>query len=260
MWFFSPPSESKFRKAVGGLVVMMMILLLFRAVSYQHFVIPSGSMIPTLQVGDFLMINKSSYGYSRFNLPFYLPLIHGRIFNKNKPQIGDVIVFTNPKNHKMEYIKRCVGTPGDRVQIRQGKLYINGVVCQYEPAETEKIRNPEGMEIEYHCYWETLPNGVRHKIMITEDSKEARTLDSRNNTEEFIVPQEHYFALGDNRNQSQDSRYSDPGFVPYDHFLAKASLVCLSFDVNFNKVTLNPLTWYNLRIYPRWGRFGTKVN
>ena len=260
MWFFPKPSERRFQKTVRDLVILIAVLLTFRAFSYQHFLIPSGSMIPTLQMGDFVMINKSAYGYSKFNLPQHLPLFQGRIFAKKTPQIGDVIIFVNPKDHKMDYIKRCVGCPGDRVQLRQGKLYINGEVCTYKPADTYKTFDPQGNRVEYNCYEETLPNGVKHIIMRTEDSQDALLMDPRNNTDEFIVPEGHYFAMGDNRNQSRDSRYPDPGFVPLDHFLAQASLVFLSFEFGFWGDIKNPFTWNKLHLKPRWDRFGQRIN
>lgn len=259
MWIFPAPSEEGFRKTTRDLVLLVLLLLSFRAFSYQHFLIPSGSMIPTLQIGDFVMINKSAYGYSKFNLPQHLPLFKGRVLDYKTPKVGDVIIFVNPKNHKMDYIKRCVGTPGDRVQLRHGKLYINGEICQYAPAGTFTTRTPEGQSVIYNCYEETLPNGIKHKIMIVEDSQDGRLMDPRNNTEEYIVPKGHYFAMGDNRNQSQDSRYPDPGFAPLDHFLAQASLICLSFEVGFWGNIKNPSTWGKFLFKPRWSRFGTHI-
>lgn len=175
------------------------------------------------------------------------------------PQIGDVIAFANPKNTKMDYIKRCVGLPGDRVQLRQGKLYINGQVCQYKRVENYKTTDSKGKTVEYHCYEETLPNGVKHIIMRTEDSSDGLFMDPRNNTEEFVVPAGHYFGLGDNRNQSQDSRYPNPGFVPIEYIWAKAELICFSVEFSFAGEKWNPLTWHKLRLKPRWTHIGKKI-
>lgn len=260
MWFFPKPSEAQFRKVIRDLVLLFIIFFTFWNVSYGYFMIPSGSMIPTLQGGDFIMINKAAYGYSKFNIPQYLPLFKGRILAKNTPQVGDVIVFVNPKDAKMWYIKRCVGVPGDHVQLRQGKLYINGTVCAYEPKGQYKTFDHQGHPVEYNLYEETLPNGVKHTIMRTEDSQDALMMDPRNNTQEFIIPAGHYFALGDNRNQSLDSRYPEPGFVPLDYFLAQASLICLSFDFGFWGNVKNPLTWYKIRLKPKCERFGQRIS
>ena len=253
------PSELRFYKIVRDLIFLFLLYFTFWNVSYGYYIIPSGSMIPTLQHIEVVMINKAAYGYSRFSIPQYLPLFKGRILAKKTPQIGDVIVFANPKNPKLWYIKRCVGGPGDRIQLRQGKLYINQKVCTYEPKGTYKTFDEKENPVEYNLYEETLPNGVKHLIMRTQDSQDDLWLDTRNNTQEFIVPENHYFAMGDNRNQSLDSRYPEPGFIPLDYFFAQGALIALSFDVAFWGDLKNPLTWYKFRIKPRWERFGQKI-
>ena len=260
MLFFEKPSEHQFRKTMRDIVLLVLILLAFRAFSYQHYLIPSGSMIPTLNVGDFVMVNKASYGYSRYSLPWHVPLIKGKILMTQTPKMGDVIAFVNPKNTKMDYIKRCVGLPGDTIKIRQGKLYINGNECQYKKIADYETIDFSGKQVEYHCYEETLPNGVTHVMMRTEDSQDALLTDPRNNTEEFVVPEDHYFAMGDNRNQSQDSRYPNPGFVPINYIWARGELICFSVDFSFKGNKCNPLTWYKFKIKPRWSHIGKRIS
>lgn len=259
-WFFPKPSENRLRKAVRDIVILVVIIFAFRAFSYQHFLIPSGSMIPSLRMGDFVIVHKGTFGYSRYSLPLHVNLIKDRIFYNRKPQRGEVIVFTNPKDTKMDFIKRCVGIPGDKIQLRAGKLYINGEACEYEQIEDHIMYDHEGNERRVHRFIETFPDGFKHEMQLIQDSdSEVRFNHPRNNTEEFTIPEGHYFALGDNRHNSRDSRDPDPGFIPEQFLLGSASHIFFSVDFGFYGNPMNPFTWYKVRIKPKWERFGKKI-
>lgn len=147
------------------LVYAIVIALFVRTFFYEPFNIPSASMVPTLLVGDYLFVSKFSYGYSRYSLPFGVPLIPGRIFY-TPPKRGDVAVFKLPRNPSTDYIKRIVGLPGDRIQVKGGILYINDAPVKREPSEDCDVPEedaPRGTG--FQRYWETLPNGVRHCII-----------------------------------------------------------------------------------------------
>ena len=226
------------KKASGGMletvktiVYAVLIALVVRTVAYEPFNIPSGSMIPTLLVGDYLFVSKFTYGYSRYSLPFGLPLFSGRIYLpfSRLPERGDVIVFKLPTDTSTDYIKRIVGLPGDHIQMRHGELYINDqlVPRRLEPA----CRSDEaGMPIEVQqAYLETLPRGpgeapVDHCIVKVGNNN---MLD---NTQIFDVPPGHYFGMGDNRDNSQDSRTLQVGYIPGENMVGKAQFLFFSTD------------------------------
>ncbi len=192
--------------------------------AYEPFNIPSGSMIPTLLVGDYLFVSKFSYGYSRHSLPFSLPLIPNRIFF-TEPKRGDVMVFKLPTDNKTDYIKRIIGLPGDTVQLKDSILYING-----KPVIREKVNDfiePAGDNNYTRTarYLEILPGGRRHYILeVTENTV-------FDNTQVYTVPEGHYFAMGDNRDRSRDSRFlNDVGFIPRENLVGRAEF--LFFSVN----------------------------
>ena len=198
------------------------VALLIRTVFFEPFNIPSGSMKPNLLVGDYLFVSKYSYGYSRYSIPLGLPLFEGRV-NAHEPQRGDVAVFKLPTDTSTDYIKRVIGLPGDRVQVRHGRLYINGDLVPRDPAGIEMDAGPDGGETRMQMYRETLPGGVTH--VIYEESDDG-PLD---NTAEYTVPKGHYFMMGDNRDNSQDSRVMDHvGFVPLDNFVGPARWIFFS--------------------------------
>jgi len=198
-----------------------------RTAAAQPFNIPSASMQGTLLVGDYLFVSKFSYGYSRYSLPWgYLwPLPHGRIM-ASPPQRGDVIVFT-PNDNKTDFIKRLIGLPGDRIQMKEGVLYINEEPVPKSPVEPF-IENVSGYRHEVAQYRETLPNGVTYNIL---DREPYGSLD---NTEMFVVPEGHYFMMGDNRDDSLDSRVSPSaggvGYVPFENLVGKAEVLFFSVD------------------------------
>ncbi len=226
-------------ETVKTVVWALLIAGVFRTLFFQPFWIPSGSMKDTLLVGDFLFVNKMAYGYSRYSCPFSMCPFSGRIL-ASEPKRGDVVVFRHPVNGS-DFIKRLVGLPGDKIQVKDGILYINGTAAKQEPAgvfeEPYKRQGPEGSfprctnqpGIDGVCikkrYIETLPEGVRHDVLDIGNQ-------SADNTKVFTVPQGHYFFMGDNRDNSMDSRFSQRiggvGFVPAENIIGRADRVIFS--------------------------------
>ena len=195
----SRQSTGSFMETVRTIVYAVLIAVVVRTVGYEPFNIPSGSMKPTLLVGDYLFVKKWVYGYSRYSLPFSWPPFAGRIWSA-PVQRGEVVVFKHPPDQAEDYIKRIVGLPGDRIQVKQGILYINDQPVQRTPVgEWYDEQTKETL----HQYVETLPNGVQHRILEISDDNPDRFTD---NTDVYVVPEGQYFAMGDNRDHSSDSR------------------------------------------------------
>ena len=212
------------KELVKTLIYAVLIAIGIRTLAFEPFTIPSGSMRPTLLVGDYLFVSKYSYGYSRYSLPLGLPLIPGRILF-TEPERGDVAVFKLPRDTGTDYIKRIIGLPGDKIQVMKGILHING-----EPVERERLtdyvhREGNGSVRRIPRFVETLPNGRRH--MILEEDNDNGMAD---NTPVFAVPEGHYFAMGDNRDSSRDSRFPGVGFVPRENLVGRAELTFFSID------------------------------
>ena len=200
----------------------VVIALAVRTVAYEPFNIPSESMVPTLLVGDYLFVSKYSYGYSRHSLPLSLPLIPGRIF-MSEPDRGDIAVFKLPSDNKTDYIKRIVGLPGDRIQVRNGRLFINDKMIERRKVEDFVASDPLGRIVRIPQYLEILPNGREHRILEMSDEEQL------DNTPVYTVPQGHYFAMGDNRDNSLDSRVeSGVGFVPAENLVGRAEVLFFS--------------------------------
>jgi signal peptidase I len=214
---------------VKTVVYAVLIALVVRTIAYEPFNIPSGSMIPTLLVGDYLFVSKYSYGYSRYSLPLGLPLIPGRILFR-EPQRGDVAVFKLPSDNETDYIKRIIGLPGDRIQIREGRLVINDRLMPRERVEDYVEREESGRIAIKARFVETLPSGRKHMIIEETDNG---MLD---NTHVYTVPPGHYFAMGDNRDNSLDSRVpsgrpmNGVGFIPKENLVGRAEILFFSTD------------------------------
>jgi len=219
------------KKSDGGLgetirviIHALLIALVIRTFLFQPFNIPSGSMKATLLVGDYLFVSKYSYGYSRFSIPLSPPLFSGRIWGSD-PNRGDIVVFRLPKDDSTDYIKRVIGLPGDRIQMKGGLLYINDKPVQREQLSDFVGEDPCGSEaVEKVKRWkETLPNGVTYETL---DCVDHGFYDD---TIVYTVPPDHFFMMGDNRDNSQDSRVlSAVGYVPRENLVGRAQMIFFS--------------------------------
>jgi len=227
----SAPTGLTKKKSGGGVVetvktvvYAVLIALVVRTVAYEPFNIPSGSMVPTLLVGDYLFVSKFSYGYSRYSLPFGIPLFSGRIFFR-PPKRGDVVVFKLPTDNSTDYIKRVIGLPGDHIQMKSGNLYINDQLVSRKRIQDYLYQEGNGTVIPLTQYIETLPNGVQHRIIKMGDNGPL------DNTQVYDVPPGEYFMMGDNRDNSQDSRVlSAVGYVPAENLVGRAQFIFFSTD------------------------------
>jgi signal peptidase I len=212
----------------GGIKVViqaLLIALVIRTLLFQPFDIPSGSLVPTLLIGDYLFVSKYAYGYSRYSVPFGPPLFPGRIFGA-QPKRGDVVVFKLPKDNSTDYIKRVIGLPGDRIQMIGGVLHINGQPVQRERVENYKTADVYGRSVAVPQYIETLPNGAKHRIIELEGDRGIW-----DNTSVYTVPAGDFFMMGDNRDNSDDSRDQfHVGFVPFENLVGRAEIIFFSTD------------------------------
>ena len=232
------------RETFKTLIYAVAIALLVRTFLFEPFNIPSGSMKPTLLVGDYLFVSKFAYGYSRYSVPLGLPLFSGRIFER-LPQRGDVVVFKLPSDNKTDYIKRVMGLPGDRIQVLDGVVQINGA-----PVQLQRVgdfdEDFDGRTVPVPMLEEQLPEGRKHLVL---DLTPNGSLD---NTGVFLVPPGHIFAMGDNRDNSLDSRVENVGYIPVENLIGRAEV--LFFSVNGQASFWEPWTW-------PWGiRYGRLFN
>ncbi len=224
-------------ETIKTVIYAILIAVVVRTFTYQPYNIPSGSMIPTLLVGDYLFASKFSYGYSEFSFPIDLPVFHGRIFAK-EPARGDVVIFKLPKDGATDYIKRVIGLPGDHLKVVHGQLYING-----KPVEREKMPDlVDDFGVHHRQFMETLPGGVKHEILQDGDDGPLDNCPGSadctppDNATEYVIPPQHYFCMGDNRTNSADSRVlSQVGYVPFVNLEAKATFIFFSLkeDAHF---------------------------
>ncbi len=210
-----------FVEGAKTVVYAALIAIGIRTVFFEPFNIPSGSMIPTLQVGDYLFVSKFSYGYSRHSIPFSPPLFEGRIFER-MPARGDVAVFKLPRDTSQDYIKRIVGLPGDRVQVLRGVLHLNGEAVRREDLGPY-LAEGDGPRMTVRQFREVLPGNSQHLIV---EQRDDAPLD---NTPVFTVPARHVFAMGDNRDNSDDSR-ANVGFIPVENLVGRAEFIFFSVD------------------------------
>jgi signal peptidase I len=232
--------ESGWRETVKTVAYALIIALVVRTFFYQPFHIPSGSMKSTLLVGDYLFASKFAYGYSRYSLPFGLLPFGDRLFG-SEPKRGDVVIFKLPRDGTTDYVKRVIGLPGEEVLVRDGIVYINGAALPQTRAGV--YVGPEEYGRPKPRYEETLPNGVKHYVLHWQRETEL------DNVGPFKVPPHHYFMMGDNRDDSVDSRVSPlrhgVGFVPYENLVGRAEIVFFSLsidDPNAFRLT-SPWTW-----------------
>ncbi|MFL1461340.1 signal peptidase I [Roseococcus sp. DSY-14] len=210
-------------ESVKTIVYAALIAIGIRTVAFEPFNIPSGSMIPTLLVGDYLFVSKFSYGYSRHSMPFSPSLFNGRIWGA-MPQRGDVAVFKLPRDTRQDYIKRIIGLPGDTIQVRRGILHVNGQAVRREGLGPFLVEG-DGPRMTVQLFREFLPGGRAH--LIVEQGDDA-PLD---NTPSFTVPDGHVFAMGDNRDNSLDSRVpSAVGMIPWENLVGRAEFIFFSVD------------------------------
>ena len=214
---------------IKTLFYALIIAIIIRSLIIQPFYIPSSSMEPTLLVGDRIFVTKYSYGYSKHSFPFSPPIFKGRIFS-NKPERGDIVVFKTPADNRTDYIKRLIGLPGDQVQFLDSNLYINNSeVVKSRLSSSDKIYCGT-YDLDVYTFEENLPNGIKHKSVYLKNFP-------YDNSDPFIVPDDHYFFLGDNRDCSKDSRFlSSVGYVHKDNLVGKAQFIFFSSDKSIGNI------------------------
>ena len=230
------------------LIYALIIAVIIRSLIIQPFYIPSSSMEPNLLVGDRLFVTKYSYGYSKHSFPFSPPIFKGRILSK-KPKRGDVVVFKTPADNRTDYIKRLIGLPGDQIQFIDSNLYINN----NEVLKSRISKNDEiycgNKTIKVFTFEELLPNKKKHNTVYLKDF-------SYQNSDIFIVPEKHYFFLGDNRDCSKDSRFlSSVGYVHKDNLVGKAQFIFFSSDFRIASI----FSFWKWHKTVRFDRFFKKI-
>lgn len=253
---------------------LLLAVLILRSFIFAPFTIPSESMLPALWKGDYLFVSKWPYGYTRYSMPFNAPVIPGRIFASD-PERGDVAVFKHPVD-KSDYIKRVIGIPGDQIQIRGGQLFINGEAVEKRRIEdfiiplsantqchafAETVDMGEGKRgCRYEQYLETLPGGRSYRVLDLLDQTMPNQFGiNPDDTDVFVVPEGKFFAMGDNRDNSQDSRFpavagGGLGIVDQELLVGRASAIAFSTDGSAE--WLLPWTWFSAA---RWDRIGDGI-
>ncbi len=225
----------------------LIIAITIRSFLIQPFYIPSSSMEPSLLIGDRLFVTKYSYGYSKHSFPFSLPILRGRLFF-DKPQMGDVVVFKTTRDNRTDFIKRLIGLPGDSIQFINGDVYINNKIISKTVISNSDVIYC-GDKVNVNTFQETLPNGKSHKTVYHKNN-------SFQNTDIFIVPEKHYFFLGDNRDCSGDSRFlTGLGYVPEVNLVGKARFIFFSSDFRIGSI----FTFWKWHKTIRFNRFFKKI-
>ena len=236
--------KNKFIENLKTLVYALLIAVFIRSLLIQPFYIPSSSMEPTLLIGDRIFVSKLSYGYSNHSFPFSPPFFNDRLFNK-KPNQGDLVVFKTPADNRTDYIKRLIGMPGDKIQFKNGDLYINDDKIPRKKVNSKFIIRCGPFSPNVEAYEETLPNGKTYLAVYNSEQ-------SLQNTDLFIVPDKHYFLLGDNRDCSKDSRFlTSVGYVNEFNLVGKAKMIFFSNDTEISSF----LKFWNWKNSIRINRF-----
>ena len=239
-------------ETIKVVVQALLIALVVRTLLFQPFNIPSGSLIPTLLIGDYLFVSKYAYGYSKHSIPFSPPLFSGRVpaFLVAEPKRGDIAVFKLPKDNSTDYIKRVIGLPGDRIQMIGGILNINGRPVERRRVDDYRTTDAYGRPTSVPQYDETLPGGVTHRV-IERDGDNGYW----DNTNLYTVPAGRFFMMGDNRDNSTDSRdEASVGPVPFENFVGRAEIIFFSIDEDASAWRVWEWPWT-----VRWGRIFTPI-
>ena len=230
------------------LLYALLIALVIRSLFFQPFYIPSSSMEPTLLIGDRIFVSKYIYGYSKHSLPFSPKIYNSRLFFK-EPSYGDLVVFKTPVDNRTDYIKRLIGKPGDSVQFINGEIFLNKEKILRKKVISDYTIRCGKSNLKVDSFEETLPNGVVYTAVYSKNF-------SLQNTDEFIVPQKHYFFLGDNRDCSQDSRFlNSVGYVNYINLVGEAKIIFFSNDT----IKGSALKIWNWKESFRFNRFFKKL-
>jgi signal peptidase I len=221
---------------VKTVVYALLIAVVLRVLLFQPFTIPSGSMIPNLQIGDYIVVSKFSYGYSRHSIPFSPPIFKGRLFD-HTPKRGDIVVFKDTKDNRTDYVKRLMGLPGDRIQVMNGSVYINGQVLAQTRLPQTATDRLEGATRAVETF-NDVPGGRPHVVQDLGTTP-------YDDTEIFYVPPHEYFMMGDNRDNSADSRVpkAEGGieYVPEENLVGRARIILFSW--NEGASLFKPWTW-----------------
>ena len=215
-------NKSSFISNLKSVTIAIFIALLIRSFIAEPFNIPSGSMKPNLLVGDFIFVSKWSYGYSRHSLPFSIPIIPNKIFPK-MPKRGDVVVFKTPQDNSTDYIKRVIGLPGDNIRVVNGEIYLNNKIVVRKKLKDFIDRDKNSPTKRARKYKEYIDNLTFDVLDIMDNGR-------ADNTELFVVPKNYFFVMGDNRDNSQDSRFKTVGFIPVNNLVGKARFIFFSLE------------------------------